>query len=39
MNFVYMPELEWDYAYGAFWAVSLFFAFCIVLVFKKKRWM
>ena len=38
MNFKYMPELEWRYAYLFFWIVV--FAVFIVMIswFKRKKW-
>jgi len=39
MNFDYMPELKWHWAYLALWGV--FFTTCIVqlIYFKKKKWL
>jgi magnesium transporter len=38
MNFKYMPELEWRYAYLFFWIVVLVVLIAMVAWFKKKRW-
>jgi magnesium transporter len=38
MNFVYMPELKWHYGYYGLWAIILLVAGCMVLYFKKKKW-
>jgi len=38
MNFKYMPELEWRYAYLCFWVVVLVVFIGMVAWFKKKRW-
>ena len=38
MNFKYMPELEWRYAYLFFWVVVLVVFIGMVAWFKKKRW-
>lgn len=38
MNFKYMPELEWRYAYLFFWIVVLVVFIGMVAWFKKKRW-
>lgn len=39
MNFKYMPELEWRWAYGAVWGVMLAIAVGLVVFFKKRRWL
>lgn len=38
MNFTYMPELHWKYAYPVFIGVSIFVCLALLAVFKKKRW-
>jgi len=38
MNFASMPELKWRYGYYGGWAVIVRVASCIVLYFKKKKW-
>lgn len=38
MNFTYMPELHWKYAYPVFIGVSIFVCLALLTVFKKKRW-
>jgi magnesium transporter len=38
MNFKYMPELEWRYAYLFFWIVVFVVFVAMVAWFKKKRW-
>lgn len=39
MNFEFMPELKWHWAYFAVWGVILFIAVLMVLFFKKKKWL
>ncbi len=38
MNFKYMPELEWHYGYFVCVAFMALVAGCMVLYFKKKKW-
>ena len=38
MNFEYMPELKWRWAYPAIWMVMGATVAGMVLFFKKKRW-
>lgn len=38
MNFQYMPELEWRYAYPLFWGVVVILLVGLILFFKRKRW-
>jgi len=39
MNFKYMPELEWKWGYLAVWGVMLLMGLCMLIYFKKKRWL
>ncbi len=39
MNFKYMPELEWQWAYPIFWLVVLAVFIVMVVLFKRKRWL
>jgi magnesium transporter len=39
MNFKYMPELGWHFAYFAVWGVMLAIAFGLFLYFKRKKWL
>ena len=39
MNFKHMPELEWRWGYAAVWAMMLAAAGCMVLFFRRKRWL
>ena len=38
MNFKYMPELEWKYAYPIFWLIVLSLFILMIMWFKKKKW-
>jgi magnesium transporter len=38
MNFKYMPELEWKYAYLFFWIVVSGILIAMVAYFKRKKW-
>jgi magnesium transporter len=39
MNFEFMPELKWRWAYFGVWAVIFVVAFVMVAYFKKKKWL
>ena len=39
MNFKFMPELEWRWAYFIVWGVIAIIAIVMVSFFKRKRWM
>eukprot|EP00667_Euglena_gracilis_P004903 EG_transcript_4935 len=39
MNFEYMPWLEWEYGFEAFWGVVLAVGSFSVLLFKRIRWL
>jgi magnesium transporter len=39
MNFKYMPELEWPWAYFALWGVMLAIAIVMLLYFRRKKWL
>jgi magnesium transporter len=38
MNFKYMPELEWPWAYYAVWIVIIVSAALMILFFRKRKW-
>lgn len=38
MNFKYMPELTWKWAYPATWGIMIIISFLSILFFKKKKW-
>jgi magnesium transporter len=39
MNFEYMPELKWKWAYPALWAVFIAIPAVLLVYFKKKKWL
>ena len=39
MNFKNMPELEWKWGYGAVWLVILIVAACMLVYFRRKKWL
>ena len=39
MNFKYMPELEWPWAYPSLWILVVVIAISMVIFFKRKRWL
>ncbi|MDB4584261.1 magnesium/cobalt transporter CorA [Draconibacterium sp.] len=39
MNFEYMPELKYKYAYGIFWLVILIVGGGLLVFFKRKKWL
>ncbi len=39
MNFDYMPELKWRWAYPALWGVFIGIAAILLNFFKKKKWL
>jgi magnesium transporter len=39
MNFKFMPELEWRWAYFMVWIVILVVAFFMVIFFRRKKWL
>jgi magnesium transporter len=38
MNFKYMPELEWPWAYFAVWGVMIAVVIAMVVYFRRKNW-
>jgi magnesium transporter len=38
MNFRYFPEIEWRWGYLLFWLVSILLSVCMLIVFRKKKW-
>ena len=38
MNFRYIPELEWQYAYPAFWATCVLISVGLVVFFRRRGW-
>lgn len=39
MNFEYMPELKWRWAYSAVWGIMITMGVVMLAYFKKKRWL
>jgi len=39
MNFKFMPELEWRWAYFVVWVVIVIVAAIMVIFFKRKKWL
>jgi magnesium transporter len=39
MNFKYMPELEWKWGYFAVWTVMVIMVTCMLVFFRKKKWL
>ncbi|MGR8940842.1 MAG: magnesium/cobalt transporter CorA [Gammaproteobacteria bacterium] len=39
MNFDYMPELRWKWAYPALWIVFVLIAAVLLFFFKKRNWL
>lgn len=38
MNFEYMPELKWKWAYPALWGVFLIVPVVLLIYFRRKKW-
>jgi len=39
MNFEYMPELKWKWAYPVLWAAFIAIPVILLVYFKKKKWL
>ncbi|MCF7969649.1 MAG: magnesium/cobalt transporter CorA [Methylococcaceae bacterium] len=39
MNFEYMPELKWRWAYPVLWSVFISTGLGLLVIFKKKKWL
>ncbi|MCK9263223.1 MAG: magnesium/cobalt transporter CorA [Deltaproteobacteria bacterium] len=39
MNFDYMPELHWRWAYPVLWIVMVGMGVCLLVFFRKKKWL
>ena len=39
MNFKYMPELEWHWAYPMLWTVIIVLGVLMLISFKRKKWL
>lgn len=39
MNFDYMPELHSKWGYFGTWVLMLIIIFCLILYFRKRKWL
>lgn len=39
MNFHYFPELDFPYSYPLFWLVCVILAVCMLIFFRRKKWL
>lgn len=39
MNFEYMPELKWRWAYPAVWIIFILVSVSLLIYFRKKKWL
>jgi magnesium transporter len=39
MNFEYMPELKWKWAYPSLWVAFIAIPVVLLIYFKKKKWL
>ncbi|MDT8403005.1 magnesium/cobalt transporter CorA [Sulfuriflexus sp.] len=39
MNFEYMPELEWKWAYPSLWGVFIVIIVALVVYFRRRKWL
>ena len=39
MNFKFMPELEWHWGYPLIWLVMIALGVCMLVYFRKKKWL
>ena len=39
MNFEYMPELKWRYAYPVLWMIFIVVGIGLLIFFRKKKWL
>ena len=39
MNFKYMPELEWKWGYLSVWIVMVIIGICMLIYFRRKKWL
>lgn len=38
MNFEFMPELKYKWAYPSIWAIMLLITIMMIIYFRKKKW-
>jgi magnesium transporter len=39
MNFRYMPELEWLWAYPVVWLVMILIGLLMLVYFRRRKWL
>ncbi|PJB69883.1 MAG: magnesium and cobalt transport protein CorA, partial [Armatimonadetes bacterium CG_4_9_14_3_um_filter_58_7] len=39
MNFHFMPELRWTWAYPALWAFMIAISLLMLAIFRRKKWL
>lgn len=39
MNFEYMPELEWKWAYPVLWIAFITIPLVLLVYFKRRKWL
>lgn len=39
MNFEYMPELKWHWAYPSLWVLFILITIALLIYFKRKKWL
>jgi magnesium transporter len=39
MNFKHMPELDWHWAYPAFWGLMVLVAIFMLIYFRRRKWL
>jgi magnesium transporter len=39
MNFEYLPEFKWRWAYPVLWVIMLGIAIGMLVYFKRKKWL
>jgi len=39
MNFKYMPELEWKWGYLYLWTIVVIVGICMLIYFRRKKWL
>ncbi len=39
MNFQFMPELKWHWGYPLVWIIIIAIAICMLLFFRKRKWL
>jgi magnesium transporter len=39
MNFKYMPEFNWPWAYPALWGIMILMTVILLIYFRRQRWL